>query len=40
MSLNTFSGTGMIVAISSTVKNFLSHAISVVCFRPVSPVTQ
>jgi hypothetical protein len=36
----TFSGTGMIVAISSMLRNLFDQFTSVVCLRPVSPVTQ
>jgi hypothetical protein len=39
-SARTFSGTGMIVAISSTFMNLLAQLISVVCLRPVSPPTK
>src|SRR5688500_673392 len=39
MSAATFSGTGMMIASSSMVMNLFAHAISVVCFKPVSPVT-
>ncbi len=40
MSAITLSGTGMIVAISSMLRNLLDQLTSVVCFIPVSPVTK
>src|SRR6185437_7739000 len=40
MSAATFSGIGMIVAISSTLRKRFDQAISVVSFRLVSPPTQ
>jgi hypothetical protein len=39
-SARTLSGTGMIVAISSTLRNLFAQLTSVVCFRPVSPPTK
>jgi hypothetical protein len=40
MSSMTLSGTGMIVAISSMLRYLFAQLISLVCFRPVSPLTQ
>jgi hypothetical protein len=39
-SSNTASGMGTMAAISSTFRNLFAHAASVVCLRPVSPVTK
>jgi hypothetical protein len=39
-SSRTASAIGTIAASSSTFRNLLLHAASVVCFRPVSPVTK
>jgi hypothetical protein len=40
MSSITLSGTGTMVAISSMLRYLFAQLISVVCFRPVSPLTQ